>query len=92
MPMIGFSASPGKKVRTAITVSHVTVPEDDGSGNGKTRGWWYAASMDFDMGSGLLLSQDKITSCLVLEVLDPGGYWALDDTAIFFKWQVAYKF
>jgi hypothetical protein len=38
------------------------------------------------------IAQDKLTGHLLAEVLKPGDYYRLDDTAVFLRWELLYSF
>jgi len=47
---------------------------------------------EFTIGENLLVSKDKLSGHLWLEVLDPGNYYKVNDTAHFARWQMVYEF
>ena len=92
MPKASFSVSPAKFVKTSAMVGYMLADEDDGPGTGKDRGMLYVAKGEFNLGGGYLAKRDKLTGHLWLEVLDPGDYYAVNDTSYFARWEILYTF
>lgn len=92
MPKADFSISPCKSFKASAMVGYLMANEDDGPGTGKDRGMLYVAKGEFNLGGGYLAKRDKLTGHLWLEMLDPGDYYIVKDTAYFARWEVSYSF
>lgn len=91
-PSVAVTLSPHSRWISTATVYYLRAFEDDGNGDGKTRGWLAKWRNDFKIAEGWLAARDKVTGHLQLEVLDPGDYYMTDDTAVFARWEVMYTF
>lgn len=92
MPHAGFSASPVSWLKTSAMVGWMMAPEENGPGGGNTRGWLETVKAEFTVGNDLWLPKDKLSGHLWLELLEPGDYYKVDDTAWFARWELAYAF
>jgi len=92
MPHAGLSISPVKWLKTSAMVAYLFAPEEDGPGDGDERGLLGSIKGEFTIGENLLVSKDKLSGHLWLEVLDPGNYYKVNDTAHFARWQMVYEF
>jgi hypothetical protein len=93
MPYLDFEVTPSSAYRAKVLLGYMMAPEEDGSGGGDERGllftWWNY----FTIGEKLLTGKDKLSGHLLLEVVDPGDYYASDqETAIFARWEFLYTF
>ena len=64
----------------------------NGPGSGDRRGTLYTARYDFPIASGLLAQSDRMYGHLLAEVLEPGDYYRVDETAYFVRWELVYSF
>ena len=96
MPHVGVSCEPTARVKTSLAAAYLQAPEKDGPGGGDERGWLYKAMAEFKIAEGLMVKtgglKDKLTGHLLVEALEPGDYYKVDDTAYFARWQLAYEF
>lgn len=92
MPHVGVSLSPVKNIKTSAMVAYLRAPEEDGPGGGDERGWLGVVKGEFLIRERLLCKKDKLTGHLWLEVLEPGNYYNVEDTAYFARWQLMYEF
>jgi hypothetical protein len=96
MPSLGVSCAPLKdikKLKLSATAAYMDAPEDDGPGDGTERGWLYKFLGEFTIGQGMLTAKDSLTGYLLIDILDPGDYYAdTDSTAFFARWQINYAF
>lgn len=92
MSMLSAAVTPVKNLTTTIGVSYLTAPEDDGPGDGDVRGTLYVAKAEYTVRENMFRLKDKLAVHAWLEVLEPGNYYAADDTAVFARWQVMYTF
>lgn len=91
-PSLEASASPFPRWKTIAVVSYLQAFEDDGSGDGRSRGWLAKWRNEFTFAEGWLAAKDKLTAHIHVEVLDPGDYYRVDDTAFFARWELNYAF
>ena len=47
---------------------------------------------DFTLGRNILSEKDRLFGHVIAEVLDPGDYYLVDDTAHFLRWEMSYSF
>ncbi len=92
MPNVGLSLSPVNWLKLSLFGGYLMAPEEDGPGGGDERGWLGVAKGEFTIRESILGKKDKLTGHLWLEVLEPGDYYKVDDTAWFARWQLAYEF
>lgn len=91
-PHVDLSLSPLKWLKTTAMVYYLWAPEDDGPGDGQERGVLGVLKNEVTIREGLLCKKDKLTGHLWLEVLEPGDYYNVDDTALFARWELMYAF
>ena len=92
MPHAGLVASPTAWLKTSAMLGYMWAMEDDGPGDGTERGLLAVAKGEFTIGQKMLLPNDKLTTHLWLELLEPGDYYNVDDLATFARWEVMYSF
>jgi hypothetical protein len=92
MPHAGVSISPVKWLKTSVMVGYLFAPESDGPGGGDERGLLCTLKNEFTAGENLLMHKDKLAGHLLLEVLEPGNYYKVNDTAAFARWELSYSF
>jgi hypothetical protein len=95
MPHVDFSIVPTSKLKSDILLGYMMAPEADGAGGGTERGllltWWNR----FTIAEKLLSERDKLGGHFLLEVFDPGDYYAQsqqDETAFFARFEINYAF
>jgi hypothetical protein len=76
----------------SISAGMLYAPEENGPGGGDRRGNLFTARYDFPIVSKLLTESDRIYGHVIAEVLDPGDYYMVDDTAYFLRWELVYSF
>ncbi len=86
----GFKISASHKL--SLMAGWLTAPEDNGPGTGDERGMLYTARYDFPLLTGVLGEKDQLYGHLLAEVLEPGDYYKVDDTAYFLRWELVYSF
>ena len=91
-PRICLSVEPTKWMKAKASVSYLEAMEDDGPGDCKERGMLYTLRTDFVLGEKLFMAKDKLTAHVLAEVLEPGDYYIVDETAVFYRWELAYAF
>jgi hypothetical protein len=92
MPNLGLTLKPRGWLKLSAFGGYMLAPEDDGPGGGDERGWLGVVKSEFTLREKLLGKRDKLTGHLWLEVLEPGDYYNVDDTAWFARWQLVYEF
>jgi hypothetical protein len=92
MPHVDLTFAPCKRVKTKAMVAHLSAPEDNGPGDGDERGWLYVLRNDITIKESLLKEKDKLFGHIILEVLEPGDYYNVDETAYFARWELSYAF
>jgi hypothetical protein len=92
MPHAGLSLSPAKWLKTTAMVAYLFAPEKDGPGGGDERGFLAVLKGEFTIGESLLMHKDKLAGHLQVEILEPGNYYNVNDTAVFARWELAYSF
>lgn len=94
LPHVNLTLKPSdcmiKKI--ALMGGLLLADQDDGPGTGDERGWLGTARVDFQLGSKLLTQNDKLTGHLLAEMLDPGDYYNVTDSAHFLRWELSYAF
>lgn len=91
-PNLGVSITPTKQTKTTATVHYLGAFEADGNGGGNNRGWLYQLRQEFTLKENLLRKQDKLTTYVLVEYLDPGDYYKNQKNALFARWEVMYAF
>lgn len=91
-PSVEVSATPCAPWKTTASLYYLSALEKDGSGGGRERGWLAKWRNEFTLAENWLAKKDKLTSHILLEALDPGDYYTVDDTAVYARWEVAYAF
>lgn len=92
MPHLDFSMAPKTWWKTSAMVGYMMAPEDDGPGDGTERGLLGVLWNRFTLATGWLTSKDQLSGHLLLEALDPGDYYNVDDLAYFARWEFVYGF
>ena len=92
MPHVGVTVTPAKWVKLTGAIAELYAVENDGPGDGKDRGLLMQARAEFTFGEKIWTAKDKLSGHLWLDVLEPGNYYKVDDTAVFARWQLAYEF
>ncbi len=92
MPNLGVALKPLSWLKTSAMVAYLRANEKDGPGGGAERGWLGVIKGEFDIRQKILTSKDKLSAHLWLEVLEPGDYYNVNDTAYFARWQLMYEF
>lgn len=92
MPNVGLSLKPVAWMKVSLFGGYMVAPEEDGPGGGDERGWLGVAKSEFTIREKLLGKKDKLTGHLWFEVLEPGDYYKVNDTAWLARWQVLYEF
>lgn len=92
MPRLQLSLAPAKRIKATAMAGYMMALEKDGPGGGEERGWLGVLKTEFTLGEKLLLPKDKLTGHLWVEVVEPGNYYKVDDTALFARWELAYAF
>lgn len=91
-PHVDLVLSPLKWLKTTAMLYYMWAPEENGPGGGNERGWLGVLKGEFTIGENLLCKRDKLTGHLLLELLEPGDYYNVDDTALFARWELMYAF
>ena len=89
---IDLSLASAKNLKVKAMAGILSAPENNGPGMGDERGVLYTCRADFNIGQKLVTDRDKLTGHLIAEVLDPGDYYNVDDTAHFLRWEFIYAF
>ncbi len=92
MPYATLSLRPTEGSVLSLLVGRMTAPVKDGPGGGSERGWLGTARYDFTIGSQWFTDKDRLFGHLLLEVLEPGDYYNVRDTAYFARWELSYAF
>ena len=92
MPHVDLSLALGSKCTAKAMVALLEADEDNGPGDGKERGMLGSLRLDFTLAEKLLTEKDKLSGHLLVEVLDPGDYYNVDETAHFARWELFYAF
>lgn len=92
MPTIGAYCMPFDWLKTTIFGSHLSAPAADGPGGGHERGWMGVVKGEFNLGQGWVSKSDALKGHLWMELLRPGDYYKVGDTAYFLRWQLTYEF
>ena len=92
MPHVDFSLIPWKGGKLKLLVGQMSAPEDDGPGDGDTRGILATARLDFTLAKGLLRENDRLFGHLTYEYFDPDDYYQVDRPAHFARWELSYVF
>ncbi len=91
-PSVTAAIAFNKFHKLSISAGIIYAPEDNGPGDGDLRGNLFTARYDFPVATGLLADSDRIYGHVIAEVLDPGDYYNVDDTAYFLRWELVYSF
>ncbi|OQA25019.1 MAG: hypothetical protein BWY59_01941 [Verrucomicrobia bacterium ADurb.Bin345] len=92
MPNVGLSLKPMPWLKTSAMVAYLRANEKDGPGGGAERGWLGVIKGEFEIKQKLFCQRDKLSAHLWLEVLEPGNYYKVEDTAYFARWELMYQF
>lgn len=92
MPYVQMSLKPCKKSKLTAMAGYLLAPEDNGPGTGDERGMLLVLKDEITIAEKLLSSKDKLTGHLWAEILEPGNYYNVDDTAYFLRWELMYAF
>ncbi len=91
-PYLQAVCSPAEGQKLRLSLGPLLAEEQNGPGGGDLRGWLGIARWDFPIAKGLLGSSDDLSGHLLAEVLDPGDYYKVDNTAYFLRWEVLYRY
>ncbi|MFH0953226.1 MAG: alginate export family protein [Verrucomicrobiota bacterium] len=92
MPHVGLTLSPTKWLKTSALVGYMWAPEANGPGGGDERGLLAVVKGEFTIKARWVPEKHKLAGHLWLEMVDPGNYYQVDDTAVFARWQLTYEF
>lgn len=92
MPYVQMSLKPCKKSKLTAMAGYLLAPEKNGPGGGDERGMLLVLKDEITIAEKLLSSKDKLTGHLWAEILEPGNYYNVDDTAYFLRWELMYAF
>lgn len=92
MPNVGLTLKPLAGMKLSLFGGYMMAVEEDGPGGGNERGWLGVAKSEFTLREKVLGKKDKLTGHLWFEVLEPGDYYKVDETAWFARWQLMYEF
>ena len=92
MPHVDLVLNPTRWLKTTAMGAYLTAPAADGPGGGHNRGWLGVIKGEFTLTEKLLTSRDLLKGHLWLEVLEPGDYYKVSDTAYFARWELFYSF
>ncbi|MBN1514054.1 MAG: alginate export family protein [Phycisphaerae bacterium] len=92
MPHLDLSLALTPKCKAKAMVALLEADENDGPGTGDERGVLGTLRFDFTLAEKLLTEKDKLMGHLLVEVLDPGDYYNVDETAHFARWELFYAF
>lgn len=85
----GYDWGEGRAHKVTATAGPVFAPERDGAGGGDERGWLETLSYVFPLVSG---RAGDLKGHLLLNVFEPGDYYASSKTAWFARWQLNWVF
>ena len=88
MPHIDFTMAPASWVKSKAMLAYLMAPESDGPGGGDERGLLFTLRNDLDM----KCLTPGLKGHLLLELLEPGNYYNVDNTAYFARWEMTYAF
>jgi len=91
-PRLRLNFGPWQKWKGYLGASYMYAPEDDGPGDGHERGWLYQGKVEYMVAENMLRPKDKLSTYILMDVLEPGNYYKEDDTAYFLRWEVMYIF
>jgi len=91
-PSLSASVLPSDWAKISFMVEYLFAPENDGPESGHVRGFLSGINAEFDIGKKLYEKKGEITGHIILQILEPGNYYANDETAYFFRWQLQYMF
>lgn len=93
MPHVDLSFIPWKDAKTTLLVGHMSAPEANGPGGGKTRGMLATFKTDFTIAKGLIGAGDRLYGHVLFEYFDPDSYYRLaTDAAHFARLELSYEF
>lgn len=92
MPHLGASLYPFEMLKTSAMLAYLYAVENDGPGGGDERGLLASLKGEFTLGQSVFMKDDKLSGHLQLEILEPGHYYKVDDTAYFARWELNYAF
>ncbi len=92
LPRIMLSAQVCKWLKTCAAVSYLYANEKNGPGGGSDRGLLGQLKGEFTLKEGMLSKKDKLTGHVLVDWLEPGNYYNVDDTAVFARWEISYAF
>jgi len=88
----GATVGPAHRVSASTGPLMAAVEDDLGGGNGSNYGWLGTLRYDFLIFKGLFGKRGDIFGHVVGEVLDPGDYYANDETAYFVRWELSFQY
>jgi hypothetical protein len=91
-PYLQLTCVPAASHALRLSIGPLLADEKNGPGGGDMRGWLGIARWDFPLATGLFGTKDKLFGHLLAEVLEPGDYYNVDDTAYFLRWELTYNF
>ncbi len=92
MPHMGVKFKALKNLSTEAMLGYMWAPEKDGPGGGDERGLLFTLWNKFVLGKNLVMEGDELAGHILLELMDPGNYYNVDDTALFARWELTYRF
>ncbi len=88
----GVSFGQGHRIGASTGPMLAAVEDDLGSGGGSLYGWLGTLRYDFPLLKNIFGGRGDLFGHILGEVLDPGDYYASDDTAYFLRWELSFQF
>lgn len=88
----GVSIGPGHRVGASAGPMFAAVDDNLGGGDGSLYGWLGTLRYDFLLFKGLFGKRGDVYGHILGEILDPGDYYAKDDTAYFVRWELSFQY
>ena len=88
----GVSVGPGHRIGASTGPMFAAVEDNLGGGGGSMYGWLGALRYDFLLFKGLFGNRGDVYGHIMGEVLEPGDYYAGDETAYFARWELSFLF
>jgi len=92
MPYVDLKLTPNKRVKIYTLLGYMDANENDGPGPGTERGVLFTFRTDVVLKDKVFTEKDQLFGHVLVELLEPGDYYNVGDTADFLRLELSYKF
>lgn len=92
LPHLDLTLKLHPKWQTSFLLGYMFAPQKNGTGPGDERGLLATMWNRFNLKKNLFAEGDSLDGHILCELVEPGNYYAQNETALFARWELAYSF